>query len=37
MHPADADSTDVLTARADKAMYAAKAAGGSRYRFYSDL
>lgn len=37
MHPADADSTDTLTARADKAMYAAKAAGGNGYRFYSDL
>jgi diguanylate cyclase (GGDEF)-like protein len=37
MHPADTDSTDALAARADKAMYAAKAAGGSGYRFYSDL
>jgi len=37
MHPADADSADALAARADKAMYAAKAAGGSGYRFYSDL
>jgi len=37
MHPADADSTEALAARADKAMYAAKAAGGSGYRFYSDL
>jgi diguanylate cyclase (GGDEF)-like protein len=37
MHPLDGDSTDALTARADKAMYSAKAAGGSGYRFYSDL
>ena len=37
IHPADTDSTDGLAARADKAMYAAKAAGGSGYRFYSDL
>jgi diguanylate cyclase (GGDEF)-like protein/PAS domain S-box-containing protein len=37
MHPADGDTTDVLAARADKAMYAAKAAGGSGYRFYGDL
>jgi diguanylate cyclase (GGDEF)-like protein len=37
MHPADADSADALAARADKAMYAAKAAGGSGYRFYSNL
>ncbi len=37
MHPLDGDSTEALTARADKAMYAAKSAGGSGYRFYSDL
>jgi len=37
MHPADADSTETLAVRADKAMYAAKAAGGSGYRFCSDL
>jgi len=37
MHPADGDSTNVLAARADKAMYAAKAAGGSGFRFYADL
>jgi diguanylate cyclase (GGDEF)-like protein/PAS domain S-box-containing protein len=37
MHPADAGSADILAALADKAMYAAKAAGGSGYRFYSDL
>ena len=37
MHPLDGDSTEALTARADKAMYSAKAAGGSGYRFYSDL
>ncbi len=37
MHPVDGDSTQTLTARADKAMYAAKSAGGSGYRFYSDL
>jgi len=37
MHPLDGDSTEALTARADKAMYSAKAAGGSGYRFYSDM
>ena len=37
MHPVDGNSMDALTARADKAMYAAKAAGGSGYRFYGDL
>ncbi|HXH41561.1 MAG TPA: diguanylate cyclase, partial [Thermoanaerobaculia bacterium] len=37
MHPLDGDSIDVLTARADKAMYSAKAAGGGGYRFYRDL
>jgi diguanylate cyclase (GGDEF)-like protein/PAS domain S-box-containing protein len=33
MLPGDGDSAEILTARADRAMYAAKAAGGNGYRF----
>jgi diguanylate cyclase (GGDEF)-like protein len=33
LYPGDGDHAEVLTAKADEAMYAAKSAGGSSYRF----
>ncbi|QHJ00797.1 diguanylate cyclase [Xylophilus rhododendri] len=36
MFPADGDSFDLLSRRADAAMYSAKRAGKNRWRFYSD-
>jgi predicted signal transduction protein with EAL and GGDEF domain len=36
MLPRDGESAEPLTARADEAMYAAKATGKNGYRFFGD-